>query len=215
MLGKLHVVDGGRPASTQADIDARSAQQFEASQAMALQVEKQYNVDLPTTDGNTVTHHVSVGVATPDNRVAIDAFLPRNVHVSQGEQVEFKWRDGHNVHTVGIAQSESQLPPPFVFDCGTTVMAPPDPQGQGGGFCFEPGDSLPETVGDPGNALSGAILKNVQQIVNSGLLAGADYGVQPTTQTWSVRTDTKTQSGAYQYWCSVHDFMNGQLLIGE
>ena len=73
----------------------------------------------------------------------------------------------------------------------------------------------PEFIGDPGTALSGIVLKNVQQIVDSGFLIGADYGLQPTTQTWSVRTDRNTQSGTYNYWCAVHDFMHGVLLIGQ
>jgi plastocyanin len=141
--------------------------------------------------------------------------LPHAVSVNPGDEVEFKWRDGHNVHTVGIAQAESQLPPPFVFDCGTKVVAPPAPGSPGGGFCLEPGQTFPETVGDPGNALSGVILSNVQNIVDSGFLAGPDYGVQPTVQTWSVRTNSKTQAGTYQFWCSVHDFMNGALVVGQ
>jgi len=55
----------------------------------------------------------------------------------------------------------------------------------------------------------------VGEIVDSGFLAGPDYGLQPTTQTWSVRTDGKTQPGTYNYWCSVHDFMHGEVLIGQ
>lgn len=215
MTGKLHIVTRGEPTSRQSDIDSTSAQQFQKDQALALQAEQQYDVDGNTTDGTTVTHHISVGVAAADNRVAIDEMLPRRVSFSQGDQVEFKWRDAHNVHTVGIAQAETQLPPPFLFDCGTTVMAPPNPRGTGGGFCFEQGDTLPETIGDPGNALSGATLKNTQQIVNSGLLAGTGYSIQPSTQTWSIRTDKNTLSGVYQYFCSVHDFMNGSLVIGQ
>jgi plastocyanin len=215
MRGSLHVVDTNGTRSTQADIDAVSAQQFQDDQALGLQAEQKYNVDTPTTDSSgVVTHHVSVGVSAADNHVAIDEMLPRRVSVNQGDQVEFKWRDEHNVHTVGFAQAETQLPGPFVFDCGTTSVTPPMPGEPGGGFCFEPGQTFPEFIGDPGNALSGVILSNVQKIVDSGLLAGTDYGVQPTVQTWSVRTDSKTQSGTYQYWCSVHDFMNGALVIG-
>lgn len=217
MSGKLHVVGSSAAASTQADIDARGQQQFLAEQALALQAEQQYNVDRPTTEPNgSVTHHVTVGINTPDNRVAIDEMLPHTIHVAQGEQVEFKWRDTHNVHTVGIAQAESQLPEPFAFDCGTSVLTPPNPMGPpGGGICVEPGEAQPEIIGDPGTALSGTVLTNVQQIADSGFLIGSDFGVQPTTQTWSVRTDNKTANGTYQYWCSVHDFMNGQVVIGQ
>ncbi|MCA1644468.1 MAG: hypothetical protein LC797_03030 [Chloroflexi bacterium] len=215
MRGKLHVVGAAQAASTQADIDSRSDAQFKADQAAAVAAEQQYNVDRTTVDGSTTTHHVSVGVSAADNHVAIDEMLPQRINVSLGDQVEFKWRDGHEVHTVGIAQAEEQLPSPFVFDCGKTVVSPPGPDGGSGGFCTEPGQDAPEFIGDPGNALSGTILKNVQQIVDSGLLAGLDYGVQPTTQTWSVRTDAKTQSATYNYWCSVHDFMHGTLVVGQ
>jgi plastocyanin len=214
MSGKLHVVGAGQPVSSQADIDSRSQQQFLADQQLALQAEQQYSTDRTTMDGNTVTHHVSVGVSAADNHVAIDEMLPRRISVNQGDQVEFKWRDSHEVHTVGFAQAVTQLPEPFVFDCGTRALNPPTPQG-GGGFCFEPGDALPEAIGDPGNALSGAFLRSPQQIVDSGLLVGSGYGIQPSIQTWSVRTDSKTQSGTYQYWCSVHDFMHGTLQMGQ
>lgn len=217
MRGKLHVVAANQAASSQSEIDARSEQQFQADQSAALQAERQYSQDLTTTDGSTVTHHVSVGVSAADNHVAIDEMLPQRIHLSQGDQVEFKWRDGHEVHTVGFAQSESQLPEPFLFDCGNSFIAPPSGPGgpPGGGFCIEPGETMPESVGDPGNALSGTLLVNPQKIVDSGLLAGTDYGVPGTIQTWSVRTDSHTVSGGYDYFCAVHDFMHGTLLIGQ
>jgi|SRR5579859_6562124 len=219
MSGTLHVVSGSQPASTQADVDAASNQQFQADQAAGLAAEKQYNVDQVTVEGTTSTgitrtHHVSVGVSAANNHVAIDEMLPQRINVSPGEQVEFKWRDGHNVHTVGIAQAESQLPQPFVFDCGATFVSPPGPEGQPGGICLEPGADQPEFIGDPGNAISGTVLKSVQNIVDSGFLAGPDYGVQPTVQTWSVATSNATQNGTYNYWCSVHDFMHGTLVVG-
>ena len=122
------------------------------------------------------------------------------------------------MHTVGIAQAGSQLPQPFLFDCGTSTMASPGGlpgAPPSGGFCFEPGQTTLESIADPGTALSGAVLKDVQTIVDSGVLAGTGYGVQPTTQTWSVRTDAKTKAGNYQFWCSVHDFMNGTLAVGQ
>ena len=215
MSGTLHVVASGQAASSQSEIDAASQAQFEADQAQGLQAEQQYTVDRPTVENGTTTHHISVGVSAADNHVAIDEMLPQRISFSQGDQVEFKWRDPHNVHTVGIAQDETQLPEPFVFDCGATFASPPGPEGQPGRFCTEPGQDAPELIGDPGNALSGAVLKDVQHIVDSGFLAGQAYGLQPTTQTWSVRTDSNTQSGTYNYWCSVHDFMHGSLQIGQ
>ncbi len=218
MRGKLHVVGGNQAASTQADIDATSATQFQADQKVALQLEQQYNVDKTTTDNGVVTHHVSVGVADVNNRISILEMLPQRIAVNFGDQVEFKWRDAHEVHTVGFAQDESQLPPSFVLDCGKTWVAPPEDGPPGapptGSICIEPGQTMPEAVGDPGNALSGAFLTNTQAIVNSGLLVGSNYGVQPTTQTWSVRTNSKTEAANYRFFCSVHDFMVGTVAVG-
>ena len=215
MFGNLHVVGATGTRSTQADIDAFSAQQFQEDQALGLEAEKQYNIDKTTNDSGVITHHVSVGVAAANNHVGIDEMLPQRVSMNPGEQVEFKWRDGHNVHSVGFAQAEPQLPGPFVFDCGTRFLNPPAPGVTGGGVCVETGQMFPEVIADPGNALSGVVLKNPQVIVDSGVLAGADYGVQPTVQTWSIRTNGNTQSGAYQYFCNVHDFMVGRLLIAQ
>lgn len=215
MRGTFHVVGRAEMATTQADIDKTSETQFQTDQRLALEAERIYNVDKPTTEGSVVTHHINVGVSAANNRVAIDEMLPQRVNVGQGDQVEFKWRDPHEVHTVGIAQAETQLPQPFLFDCGTTVIAPPNPQMKGGGFCFEAGDTVPELIADPGNALSGVILRNPQAIVNSGALAGSGYFVMPSTQTWSVRTDRNTASGTYQFWCSLHGWMNGSLAIGQ
>jgi plastocyanin len=219
MSGTLHVVPSGQSASTQADIDRASDQQFKADQAAGLAAEQQYSVDQTTVEGSTTTgitttHHVSVGVSAANNHVAIDEMLPQRIKVAPGDQVEFKWRDGHNVHTVGIAQAESQLPEPFVFDCGSSFVSPPSPEGAPGGICTEPAAQAPELVGDPGNAISGSVLKSVQGIYDSGLLIGGDYGVQPTVQTWSVRTNGTTEGGNYNYWCSVHDFMHGVLIVG-
>jgi plastocyanin len=216
MNGKLHVVSANQSASSQAQIDASSDQQFASDQSLALQAEQQYNKDVTTTDGGTVTHHVTVGISAADNHVAIDEMLPQRIHVSNGEQVEFKWRDPHNVHTVGFAQAEQQLPEPFVFDCGNTFIAPPSGPGgpPGGGFCQEPDENL-ELIGDPGNAISGTPLTSPQAIVDSGFLAGPAYGIPGTIQTWSVRVDSHTVSDTYNYFCSVHDFMHGQLLVGQ
>jgi plastocyanin len=214
MSGTLHVVANGRVASTQGQIDRASDHQFQADQAAAAQAEQQYSVDRATVEGGTTTHHVSAGVSAADNHVSIDEMLPQKVSVSPGDQVEFKWRDGHTVHTVGIAQDETQLPEPFGFDCGATYVSPPSPEGKPGGFCTEPGSDTPELIGDPGNAISGSMLKSVLTIYDSGVLVGPDYGLQPTVQTWSVRTDSHTQSANYNYWCSVHDFMHGVLQVG-
>jgi len=68
---------------------------------------------------------------------------------------------------------------------------------------------------DPGNAISGTPLVNPQKIVDCGFLAGSDYGIPGTIQTWSARTDSHTVSGGYDYFCTVHDFMHGTVLVGQ
>ena len=51
--------------------------------------------------------------------------------------------------------------------------------------------------------------------VDSGVLAGTGYNVQPTIQRWSVKVADSTAAGTYTFHCSVHDFMRGSLVVGS
>jgi plastocyanin len=178
--------------TTQAQINAASEKQFREDQEDALEAEKAANV-VRFNGGSPGerTYRVSVGVSAAENHVAIDEMLPQHLNFVRGDKVEFQWRDPHNVHTVGFPASEPPLPPPFDSD-----KEPNEPN---------------EVVGDPGTSPSGTFLTTPSALVDAGLLVGRGYHLQPTVQQWSVRTNSSTALGTFEYHCTVHDFMHGFL----
>jgi hypothetical protein len=101
------------------------------------------------------------------------------------------------------------LPGPFGFDCGSSFSSSntgPPP------VCLEPGDSQPEFIADPGTSPPRTSLTSPTALVDSGVLIGTGYGVKPSAQSWSIRTDAAT-AGTYMFKCTVHDFMQGHLNV--
>lgn len=59
----------------------------------------------------------------------------------------------------------------------------------------------------------GSILTMVTVLIDAGLLIGTGYGVTPSSQSWSARVSSITAPGAYQYQCTVHDWMQGTINV--
>ena len=97
----------------------------------------------------------------------------------------------------------------MVFDCGTMFSATPSPS------CTESGEDWENRGGifDPGNAPSRTALQTPTTFLDSGVLVGTGYNVQPTIQRWWVKVNDATAAGTYTYHCSVHDFMQGQFKV--
>ena len=214
MRGTLRVVGGSRPASTQAQIDHKSFGQFISERAQALAAERQANV-VRWTGGapGSRTYLFKVGIGAAQNHVAIDEMLPNPAtvpggppHLTAGDQVRFNWADPHNVHSVLFPPSADITP--FGFDCNGGFTVPAGPP------CLETGEFAPEVIGDPGNAASGTQLTNPSTIVDSGVLAGTGYNINPSVQTWTVRTGASTSHAAYHFHCTIHDFMVGSFTVG-
>jgi plastocyanin len=197
MRGHFTVVPDSQPVTTQAANDAAGSAQFAADRADARATEAANNV-VRFSGGapGTRTYNVNVGMTAADRHVAINEMLPQHLNLVQGDKVNYHWADPHNVHTVGFPADETKLPPPFGPDL--------EPNGQ---------LNLRETVGDPGNAPPGTLLRHVASVVDSGVLIGTGYNVQPTVQQWSVSTNGSTDVGTYTYQCTVHDFMHGALSV--
>lgn len=218
MRGKLNVVDADDNTTTQAQIDRRSLEQFEDDREAGLDLERGAN-HVKFTGGNpgTRTYDVMVGVGSPSAHVAIDEMLPNKaLNLSPGDRVKYFWADPHNVHTVGFPTG-GKLPEPFGFDCGPNppfyIGIPPVPGAPPPAICIEPGENQPEGIGDPGNAAPGTRLTDPKQLVDAGIRVGTAYGVKPSTQTWWLATDNHTTAGAYQFQCTVHDWMHGVLNV--
>lgn len=211
MQGSVRVVDADDAVTSQAANDARGAEQFARDQANALAAEAAANT-VRFTGGapGTRTYDVDVAVGTGDLHSVVLEMLPQTLDLKAGDKVKYIWAARNEVHTVGFPADSPLLPAPFGFDCGTTFESP-----GAGPPCFEPGRTTPELVGDPGNAPSGTALTSPTTLVDSGLLAGRGYHLDPSVQTWSVKTNAATANGTYEYQCTVHDFMHGSLVVAH
>jgi hypothetical protein len=214
MRGTLTVVGAGASTTSQHEIDASAQAQFQADRASALAVERRLNqVIVSGEEPGERTFVVHVGASAANNHVAIDEMLPHRIlNLVKGDRVLYVWRDPHNVHSVYFPTHSSKLFAPFGFDCGATYQPfvntnPPPPP------CFEPGDTSPELIGDPGVSPPGTMLTTPSALVGSGVLGGTGYGLNPSAQTWSTRTSAATSTGLYRFQCTIHDWMHGWLNV--
>jgi plastocyanin len=218
MRGKLDVVDSDDATTSQAQINRRSLEQFADDRAAGLDLERDANqVTFSGDDPGSRTYLMHVGVGSPQAHVAVDEMLPNQpLNLTPGDRVRYVWRDPHNVHSV-VFPANTRLPEPFGFDCGTNppgyVGIPPVPGAPPPQVCVEPGETQPESIGDPGNAGPGTRLTNPAQLVDAGIRIGTAYGVKPSSQTWWVATGHTTRAGSYQFQCTVHDWMQGTLKV--
>jgi plastocyanin len=218
MSGTLTVVGADQPATTQAQIDSATGQQFAADQAAGLAAEKAAGVVNFTggTPGQR-TYQVQVGVAAADNHVAIDEMLPSRLPLVPGDRVNFVWQDQHNVHTVSFPDGDPRLPSPFGIDCGATFQSPPNGPPAAGSPpftpCVEPGAKGPEFIFDPGTAPSGTALADPSQLADSGVLIGSGYGLTPPAQQWSIVISPTAKAGVYTYECTIHEGMAGTFTV--
>lgn len=215
--GTVTVVPEHQPVTTQAQVDAASAAQLVINQRQAMAVET-FIDENPVSFGppGRRTHVVVNGAGTPNNHVSIDAMLPSEpIVATAGDRITFVWADRKSFHTVGFAPSAWELPPPFGFDCGNGVyqpvpnvfnVPPPTP-------CLETGATVPEFIGDPGNAPSGTALRSPERIVNSGMLIGSAYGVSPIARTWTVRITARTEKGSYTFFDAVRPWASGVVVV--
>ncbi|HYS02047.1 MAG TPA: hypothetical protein VET82_06835 [Candidatus Eisenbacteria bacterium] len=213
MRGQLDVVGSGAKTSTQAEIDAASNAQFAADQAAGKAAEAALVAPIVTGSAGARTFTVHVGINAADNHVAIDEVFPTSpLRLQAGDKVRYLWADPHNFHSVTFpAWSPAIEPLPFGFDCGTGYV------GVGAGPvtpCFEPGDTTFEVIGDPGNAGPGSSLKDPTSLLDAGVLGGNGYDVSPSAQSWWITADTHSAAGTYRFQCTIHDWMQGFLVVG-
>ena len=230
MSGTLHVVGGGQSVTTQAQIDRVSDEQFQEDRADAQRVEAAANhvAHSDAAPGHR-SYWVHVGLSAAHDRVAVDEMFPNPQTVAggmpvltKGDRVVYLWRDDHNVHSVlfpAMPPTFSNDVPPFGFDCnGGYVPATGPPT------CSETGERGPtsppftvpfESIADPGNAAPGTLLATQSQAVDAGIRVGTSYNLDPSSQSWSVRTNATTATGPqpYLFHCTVHDWMVGGFVV--
>jgi plastocyanin len=213
MRGTVTVVSANQPTTTQSAITFGSYVQFAFDWSEAIVAEALANI-VHYTGGapGTRTYTQNVGVGVYDGHVSIDEMVPQQISgLVPGDKVQFVWGDTHATHTVTFPSNSPTLPSPFGYDCGTTyqsVYGPPLPPP-----CIDPTLGIPLAIGDPGTTASGSALTSPALLVDSGVLIGSAFGLTPSTQSWSAVISSVSAPGAYQYECTVHDWMQGTLNV--
>ena len=193
MEGRLRVVDTSQPTTTQAAIDAVSNGEFISDRAQALDAEVAASVQTYTGSApGTRTYQVNVGLTVAKNHVTLFEMLPSSLALAPGDSVQYEWG---TVEAHSVTFPASLELPPFIPD----LEAP------------DPADTGFELVLDPGNVPSGTVLSSPAPI-DSGMLVGSAYGLEPSVQTWSIGTSA---TGSYTYHCILHDWMQGTLNVSS
>jgi plastocyanin len=216
MRGTLKVVPNHVATQTQNQIDRQSAVQFHRAQREAMTLYDEANqVDAQQENSGPTVYNVHVGVTSRDQHVAIHDMLPSKLRLNPGDVVHYHWQT-NVIHTVGFPAG---LVSPFGVDCETSYAPLASPTAQP--ICPS---GAPETdeasltgipvelIADPGNQASGSPLTAAS---DSGLLVGASYAQYyggMGASTWSVKASAP---GAYQYQCTIHDWMRGTITVGS
>jgi plastocyanin len=213
MSGKLNVVAADAAVPSAAAVNASVARQVKHDLAGAWIADRKANRDAITMnkDGST-TLHVTAGTSSPDGKVALLEYFPRNLDAKSGDKVVFTPKSTNEPHTVTfpgdlgtemIAYCEAgSVDIPFgppAFNCNG---GPPDEIEFGGGN----GVSLVTAPGPTGTVSDSGIIgpHQLTQLI----------GARPTDilNTWTISL-AGAAPGTYTYVCQIHDGMESTITV--
>jgi plastocyanin len=213
MSGKLKVVAANAAVPSAAAVDASIAKQVQHDLAGAWIADRKANREAVTQnkDGST-TLHVTAGTSSPDGKVALLEYFPRNLDAKPGDKVVFTPQSPNEPHTVTfpadlgtdmIAFCEAgSVDIPFgppAFNCNG---GPPDEIEFGGGN----GVSLVTAPGPTGTVSDSGIIgpHQLTQLI----------GARPTDilNRWTISL-AGAAPGTYSYVCQIHDGMESTITV--
>lgn len=213
MSGKLNVVAADAAVPSAAAVSASVAKQVKHDLAGAWIADRKANRDAITKnkDGST-TLHVTAGTSSPDGRVALLEFFPRNLDAKSGDKVVFTPKSPNEPHTVTfpgdlgtetIAYCEAgSVDIPFgppAFNCNG---GPPDEIEFGGGN----GVSLVTAPGPTGTVSDSGIIGPHQLTQRIGARS------TDILNTWTISL-AGAAPGTYTYVCQIHDGMESTITV--
>ena len=213
MSGKLKVVAADAAVPSPAAVDASIAKQVQHDLAGARIADRKANRDAVTQnkDGSR-TLHVTAGTSSPDGKVALLEFFPRNLDAKPGDKVVFTPQSPNEPHTVTfpgdlgtemIAFCEAgSVDIPFgspAFNCNG---GPPDEIEFGGGN----GVSHVTAPGPTGTVSDSGIIGPHQLTQRIGARA------TDVLNTWTISL-AGAAPGTYTYVCQIHDGMEATITV--
>jgi plastocyanin len=213
MSGKLNVVAADAAVPSAAAVNASVARQVKHDLAGAWIADRKANRDAITMnkDGST-TLHVTAGTSSPDGKVALLEYFPRNLDAKSGDKVVFTPKSPNEPHTVTfpgdlgtemIAYCEAgSVDIPFgppAFNCNG---GPPDEIEFGGGN----GVSLVTAPGPTGTISDSGIIGPHQLTQRIGVRS------TDILNTWTISL-AGAAPGTYTYVCQIHDGMESTITV--
>jgi len=214
MSGKLKVVAADAAVPTAAAVSASVAKQVHHDLAGAWIADRKANHDAVTQnkDGSK-TLHVTAGISSPDGKVALLEYFPRNLEAKPGDKVVFTPKSPNEPHTVTFPGDlgtdmiayceEGSIDVPFgppAFNCNG---GPPDEIEFGGGN----GVSLVTSPPGPTETVSDSGLIGPRQLTQRIGASSTDI-----LNRWTISL-AGAVPGTYTYVCQIHDGMEASITV--
>jgi plastocyanin len=213
MSGKLKVVAADAAVPSSAAVDASIAKQVKHDLAGAWIADRKANRDAITQNkSGSRTLHVTAGISSPDGKVALLEYFPRNLDAKPGDKVVFTPKSPNEPHTVtfpGDLGTEmipyceaGSVDVPFgppAFNCNG---GPPDEIELGGGN----GVSLVTASGPTGTVSDSGIIGPHQLTQRIGARS------TDILNTWTISL-AGAAPGTYTYVCQIHDGMESTITV--
>ena len=214
MSGKLNVVAADAAVPSAAAVSASVEKQVQHDLAGARIADQKANRDAITQnkDGSK-TLHVTAGISSPDGKVALLEFFPRNLDAKPGDKVVFTPKSPNEPHTVTFPGDLGTEMIPYCEDGSIDVpFGPPDFNCNGG-----PPDEI-ELGGGNGVSLVTAPPGPTATVSDSGLIGPRQLaqriGASRTDvlNTWTISL-AGAAPGTYTYVCQIHDGMEATITV--
>lgn len=216
MSGRLNVLPADANVPSTATVEKQVAKQIKHDLVGAWAADRKANHDavVQNKDG-TRTLHVTAGTSSPDGKVALLEFFPRNLDAQPGDKVVFTPRSPNEPHTVTFPGDLGTEMANFCEDGSTDVpFGPPD-------FSCpaHPGQGPDEVALDGGNGVWQVTVPGPDGTVSDSGIIGPH---RLTSMIGASKTDILNKwtislagaaPGTYTYVCQIHDGMAGSITV--
>lgn len=216
MSGRLHVLPATAQVASPDKVAAKVAKQIEHDLAGAWVADRQANhaAIVQNRDG-TRALHVTAGISSPDGKVALLEFFPKNLDAKPGDTVVFKPRSPNEPHTVTFP---GDLGTETVPECedgsvdvpfGPPTFSCPDNPGNGPDEVELDGGNGVWNVTTPGPAgtVSDSGIIASRRLASSIGASGTDF-----LNRWTISL-AGAAPGTYTYVCMIHDGMEATVTV--
>jgi plastocyanin len=210
MRGQLKVLPADQQGPSAAQVQAQVAKQVAHDLKGAWQADARASRNAHVRNSNgTSTWTVTAGTSSPDGRVALLEFIPRDLSVRPGDRVVFRPRSPNEPHTVTFPTDLGTEFQPWC-EAGTvdTPFGPPGFNCNGG-----PPDEIELDGGNGVTQITSPATISDSGIIGPRRLASA-IGMPQTAilNTWTVSFGGAVP-GTYTYVCQIHDGMAATITV--